>query len=286
MESLYEWIWIFYIYAFLGWVVEVAYAAVCQGRFVNRGFLNGPVCPIYGVGAAAIIWMLRPVRSRFLPLFIGSVLVTSLIELITGFLLERIFHNRWWDYSDKPFNFRGYICLEFSLIWGFASLIIVGYVQPIIERGISHLHNWPGYGICLLFGVVFAVDLVHTVMNVLKLNRRLGAIDELAAKIRELSDEVGSVVAGTTLQVKDSEMMNRMAEYRELMAARQAEVLKPHTTGRRLFRAFPGMTSSYHESVEKLKEWMKKERAALEQKIENKEKENEEKHRAKENRRS
>lgn len=101
---LYLTLWIFFVYAFLGWCTEVGYAALRTGRFVNRGFLNGPVCPIYGFGVIIVLWVLEPLAEHILLLFLGSVVLTSALEWVTGLVLEKLFHQRWWDYSDEPFN--------------------------------------------------------------------------------------------------------------------------------------------------------------------------------------
>ena len=106
----------FFIYGFLGWCCEVIYAAIIDGKFVNRGFLNGPICPIYGFGVLFVLTLLEPIRENFLFLFIGSVILTSVLEFITGFLLEKVFKMKWWDYSNERFNIHGYICLKFSII--------------------------------------------------------------------------------------------------------------------------------------------------------------------------
>ena len=117
---MYQLLWIFFLYAFLGWCTEVSYAALRTGKFVNRGFLNGPVCPIYGCGVVVVLAGLEPLKGNFVLLFLGSVVLTSALEWATGFVLEKLFRQRWRDYSDKPFNLGGYICLEFSVMWGFA----------------------------------------------------------------------------------------------------------------------------------------------------------------------
>ena len=121
---MYRFLWIFFIYAFLGWCTEVSYAALVSGRFVNRGFLNGPVCPIYGLGVVLVMACLEPFRDNLLLLFVCSVLLTSLLEWITGFVLEKLFHQRWWDYSNEPFNLGGYVCLRFSIAWGLACVFV------------------------------------------------------------------------------------------------------------------------------------------------------------------
>lgn len=116
--SLYEIFWYFVIYAVLGWVVEVCFCSINTGGFVNRGFLNGPVCPIYGFGMVAVLVCLWPLRHNIPVLYAGAVLLTSALELVTGWVLKKLFHTSWWDYSNMRFNLGGYICLRFSLVWG------------------------------------------------------------------------------------------------------------------------------------------------------------------------
>ena len=107
--SLYEIFWYFVIYAVLGWVVEVCFCSIKTGSFVNRGFLNGPVCPIYGFGMVAVLVCLWPLRNSMLVLYVGAVVLTSALELTTGWVLKKLFHTSWWDYSDMRFNLGGYI---------------------------------------------------------------------------------------------------------------------------------------------------------------------------------
>ena len=131
---MYEYLWYFFLYAFFGWCCEVCFAAAKDGIFVNRGFLNGPVCPIYGVGVSVVVLCLTPVRENILFLFIGSVLLTSALEWATGFVLERVFHQKWWDYSDMPGNLNGYVCPLFSLLWGLACLLVMRVFHPMVAK--------------------------------------------------------------------------------------------------------------------------------------------------------
>ena len=134
MEKLYELVWVLFVYGFLGWCAEVIFAACTKGEFVNRGFLCGPICPIYGFGVLIVTAVLEPVRQSWAALFVGSVLLTSLLELVTGFALERLLHEKWWDYSDVPLNLGGYICLKFSLVWGLACMFVVRTAHPFVLR--------------------------------------------------------------------------------------------------------------------------------------------------------
>ena len=99
---LYTYLWTFFLFAFLGWCSEVVFAAIKQRRFVNRGFLNGPLCPIYGIGVVAIDFLLRPFQGNLPVLLVGGMLLGSALEYLVGFFLEKLFHQKWWDYSDQP----------------------------------------------------------------------------------------------------------------------------------------------------------------------------------------
>ena len=123
---------IFLIYAFVGWCTEVVYATLKHGRFVNRGFLIGPVCPIYGLGVLSVVMFLEPIKDDWGLLFLSSMVFTSAIEFIGGFILERLFNEKWWDYSEEHFNLKGYICLKFSIMWGLACVLVIDVVHPSV----------------------------------------------------------------------------------------------------------------------------------------------------------
>lgn len=196
-------LWIFLIYAFLGWCTEVSYAALTTGKFVNRGFLNGPLCPIYGFGVIIVLTCLTPLQHNLPLLFLGSVLLTSLLEWLTGFVLEKLFHQRWWDYSNEPFNLNGYICLRFSIAWGLACLFVVKLVHPTILLFIRVIPHPLSLALLILLGIGIAVDLVATVRTIAKLNRQLDQIDQLAVKIRDASNEFGENLAERVLDAAE-----------------------------------------------------------------------------------
>ena len=223
---LYHALWVFFIYAFLGWCTEVSYAATKTGKFVNRGFLNGPWCPIYGFGVVIVLAFLEPLKNNLFLLFLGSVVLTSALEWLTGFLLEKLFAQRWWDYSNEPFNLSGYICLRFSLAWGFACLFVVKLLHPTVLlfiRLIPHLVGLVLLGILL---VVMAIDLAATVSAIAKLNRRLALIDELAGRIREASNDFGEDLAERVLDAaeKGADWREDLEELSDQLAQRREEL--------------------------------------------------------------
>ena len=130
--SVFTLFYYFVIYSFMGWCIESIYATINKREFVNRGFLHGPFCPVYGFGTLSIIILLKPISTNYILLFLGSVFTTSLLEYITGYILETSFNSTWWDYSDNLYNLQGRICLSFSLIWGLVSIFILKVVHPYI----------------------------------------------------------------------------------------------------------------------------------------------------------
>ena len=187
----YEMGWIVLIYSFLGWCAEVAFAAVRHGRFVNRGFLNGPVCPIYGYGVLCVLLILEPVKSNLVLLFFGSMFFTSAIEFLVGFIMEQLFHDKWWDYSNNPFNIKGYVCLEFSIIWGIACVLVVDVIHPMIYALIKKLSTPVGIWVMAALLALLVFDAILTLAEMLKLNKRFKAITELECAIHSVSDAMG-----------------------------------------------------------------------------------------------
>ena len=221
---LYHALWVFFIYAFLGWCTEVSYAATKTGKFVNRGFLNGPWCPIYGFGVVIVLAFLEPLKDNLFLLFLGSVVLTSALEWLTGFLLEKLFAQRWWDYSNEPFNLSGYICLRFSLAWSSACLFVVKLLHPTVLLFIRLIPHLVGLVLLGILMVVMAIDLAATVSAIAKLNRRLALIDELAGRIREASNDFGEDLAERVLDAAEKgadwredleELSDRLAQRRE-----------------------------------------------------------------------
>ncbi len=175
--TYYQICWYFLIYSCIGWCLEVTFHAVSLGLVINRGFLNGPVCPVYGFGMLLLLGVLDwfqgaaggavPESCQVLVLYVFGVFFATAVELTAGWLLDRIFHARWWDYSDFPYNFHGYICLKFSLLWGAGAIIVITAVHPVVQTvsagRIPENWGWPILGICY---VMYASDLIVTVAEI------------------------------------------------------------------------------------------------------------------------
>lgn len=198
----------FLIYSFWGWVVEVIFHAVTLGKVINRGFLQGPVCPVYGFGVLSVFALLNTIQSGGNQMsegmiFVFGFILATLVELIAGWLLDVCFHARWWDYSKKPFNFRGYICLEFSLMWGIAIVLVVNVFQKYVENQVSHAPaTWEWVVVAVLY-VVYFVDFAVTVAVIRGLNRKLTRLDTVSANLRIVSDKLSSTLATTTIDTAE-----------------------------------------------------------------------------------
>ena len=120
-----------WIFSFFGWVWECLYVSIKNKRLVNRGFVTGPVCTIYGVGAVSVFLLLQPFRGSNAAIFFGGVIVATILEYVTASVMENIFHAKWWDYSYQKWNYKGRICLTSSIAWGFLSVLLYQVLEPV-----------------------------------------------------------------------------------------------------------------------------------------------------------
>lgn len=150
----------FIFYSMIGWIIEVFDQFYRQKKFINRGFLLGPYCPVHGIGALLMLLLLSRFSNNTLILFINSILICTTLEYLTGFLLEKIFKARWWDYSDYKFNLNGRVCLQNSLFFGLAGVIIVKFSQPFLMNIIILMPANILNIICIIVLLIFGTDLI------------------------------------------------------------------------------------------------------------------------------
>ncbi len=257
-QNIYQAVWIFIIYAFLGWCSEVAFAAVNKGKFVNRGFLNGPVCPIYGVGMLIVVLCLWNLRDRPLLLFLGSALLTTALEFVTGFVLERFFHDKWWDYSDMPFNIKGYVCLKFTILWGLAASFIIGAIHRFIYMLIEKTPFVLGAILLAVFSAAFIADFIVTLTALVKLPKKLKAMAEAERALRAVSDKIGENISDTTIAAKEKgealaeENKPRLEELKAEYEKKKKELsamLERNFVQRRIFKAFPNLKNGRYKAI-------------------------------------
>lgn len=168
------WFLYFIIYSFLGWICEVIYCSIPAKRFINRGFLKGPICPVYGFGAMFVIYIITSlnIKSPIL-IFIFSGIIASIIEFIADLMLEYIFHTRLWDYSNRKFNIKGRVCLLNSTLFSILSLVLISFIHPIIMSYIKMLSNRVIIITVLICMLLLIIDISCTVSEVINLNTTL-----------------------------------------------------------------------------------------------------------------
>ena len=235
-EPLIQLLAYFFIYAFAGWVIEIAYHALTKGHFVNRGMLAGPVCPIYGAGMGIMLIALEPFTDSWWLSILGSIVICSALELVVGLVVRWLFHAQWWDYSNEPFNIAGLICLRFSIAWGFGGAFLIKVVHPLVRD----LVNLVPLGILLTLVIIscgiLLVDFVVTVTGILKIRKRYSLLSDLEEEMHDISVAIGENVAELTLDAIDNlqpleqrlrdwheENADEIAEFQEDIARRKQE---------------------------------------------------------------
>ena len=157
---------LFMLYSFLGWIMETTWVSYCNKKIVDRGFLIGPYCPIYGFGALLIIIFLNKFSFSPALLFVMTTIVCGILEYFTSWYMEKVFKARWWDYSDRKFNLNGRICLRNLIAFGIMGIIVTYFTNPYFEKWIGYLNEEHLHGLALILWTIFVIDLVVSVIVV------------------------------------------------------------------------------------------------------------------------
>lgn len=173
METICIYFIYFIIYSFIGWLMEVICKFFEYKRYINRGFLIGPICPIYGYGVLLIILLIGRDTSDVLAVFLKSILVCSILEYSTSFFMEKLFHARWWDYSSKRFNINGRICLETMLPFGILGTTVIYLIHPVIKKFVSTFNS----NIILIISII--LFLIYLIDNIISFNVMSKIKDEI-----------------------------------------------------------------------------------------------------------
>ena len=156
--TFFEYFLSFILYSFVGWSIEVMLTYSRSKRFVNRGFLLGPYCPIYGFGCLLIIFLLKRYTDNMLVLFILAMVICMSLEYLTSFLMELVFKARWWDYSDRKYNINGRVCLEYAIFFGLGGSLIMYIVHPLVLRIVGGLNNSLLLIVGMILFIIFLID--------------------------------------------------------------------------------------------------------------------------------
>jgi uncharacterized membrane protein len=247
----------FFIYSFVGWVVEVVYYGITEGKFINRGFLAGPLCPVYGLGFYSAIWIFEPMKDNFMVIFFGMATACTIVELIAGIILYHAFHMRWWDYSDYKLNFRGYICLRFYIYWGIAASLGIYVLHPAVKWLIAHINYPVRLGIVIFFTAILIADLITTIITIVGFKKKFEAMEKVVTGTKAVSDLIGSQIYGAvdTIVTVSEPTRNHYDQYRKLLAENRQQERELAAQHRAEERAFANQfTEAEKESLRLAKE--------------------------------
>ncbi len=267
--TLNEVLWFFIIYSLIGWVVEVIFHASVKGNIVNRGFLNGPVCPVYGFGMTAVLYFYYLIGSdSFILLFLEGIVFTTVIELIAGFILDKCFHARWWDYSDMPLNLNGYICPAFSFIWGLAVVFAIKIAHKGIAMAVQVLMgNMLNIPLLVSFYILLIADTVITALTLIGLNKKLAELDRIGSSLKDLSDRMSDRIGSNALkttqaaqekrvraalakaEIKDAARESRIELEKRAEEIRQSIIKSRHYGAGRMLNVFPGVRHRDYKEI-------------------------------------
>lgn len=230
MDSIGYIITYFVLYSLIGWLWETVYCSIDERKFIYRGFLSGPYCPIYGFGVVILLEVLSPVKGNVAALFVLSLVVMSIFEYIVSLVLEKVFHQRWWDYSGEKFNIRGRISLKSSLFWAAMSLVIVYVLQPFVQSLVSRATDVV-IAISISVAAIMLADAIYTVARLAKFSQLLG-------QFRDFIDDNPDVLF--------QRIHDNIANFRKSGRLRFTE--------RRLLRAFPRAKDNRLSNYEKIRQ--------------------------------
>lgn len=180
----------FIIYSIAGWVLESVYRSFAERKLINTGFLYGPFCPIYGIGAIIMFLFLEKFQGKVLVLFLISFFVLSIWEYIVGVFLEKVFKTRYWDYSNHKINIKGRVCLFNSICWGILGMLFIMYIHPYVEKNIQ-LCNYNILRIIIyIITIIFLVDTIVSIVKTMNIKRALQRVEELNNQIKEKIEEI------------------------------------------------------------------------------------------------
>ena len=192
--TVYQLAFFFFIYSFAGWCIEVCCAAIQKRKFVNRGFVNGPLCPIYGSGAVLFAIFLPELKEAPFFLFLAGAILASILEFTTGALLEKLFHRKWWDYSDIKWNYEGYVCLPVSLIWGGCAVILNMFLNPLLVKLLGIMPKLLIVIIMIALTVVLVLDTVGTTLAIRGLQKKQVQLAEFTEGVSQVSKLLENVI--------------------------------------------------------------------------------------------
>lgn len=232
----------FIIYSFLGWIMESVLRSVIERKLINTGFLIGPFCPIYGIGACIMFLFLSGLKEKIILLFVVSLLAMSIWEYIVGVLLEKIFKTKYWDYSDHKFNIQGRVCLTNSICWGVIGVLFVHFIHPFIQQLIASINVTVLHYIVSITTIIFITDTVVSIIKMKNIRGTLENIEKINKEIKEKLKEI-KVLSKEKDEDKKSTTQNIQELVEKLNKKKNKTILHLYKNVYRLKKAFPAINT-------------------------------------------
>ena len=195
MNSFLEFFIIFFVYSVIGWILESIYVSIKSGTIINRGFLIGPYCPIYGCGAVAMILYLEQYKDNIFTVFILATVICSILEYVTSYIMEKLFKTRWWDYSNNRFNLNGRICGKNSLLFGLGGISIIYIVHPLLNGLLIKVNKTFLMIITIICLVIFITDLIISFNVINRFKKTVTSIDLKRDSTQDFSKMVKETIS-------------------------------------------------------------------------------------------
>ena len=186
--SFSQWLLFFYIYCFLGWIIESTIVSYTQKKLVNRGYLKGPILPIYGFGSIIVLFVTLPYRNNFFLIYFLGMISATILEYFSGWLMENTLKIKYWDYTNERFNLHGRICLSSSLFWGVLSLVLTILIHSPAEKFVLNIKNTNS--IVAIISIIFIIDFIYSTYNAINLNKLFIFTTKIKAEIEEIYDKL------------------------------------------------------------------------------------------------
>lgn len=241
--DLFEILTYFIIYSVLGWIMESTVRSVSERRIINTGFLKGPCCPIYGIGAIIMFLFFNSFEDKPIILFFLAIIILTLWEYLVGVLLEKLFNTKYWDYSNQKFNFQGRICLVNSICWGILGVAFTKYIHPFVQNIISKVDKNVLVYIISIFSIVFLVDMIVSIINIKNIKSTLEKIEEMNKEIKEKLKESKSLNLKKDKEIEISTVENIQKLVEKLKRKRNKTILRLYKNVYRLKKAFPAINT-------------------------------------------
>ncbi len=245
----------FYIFSFFGWIYECTFVSIRDRKFINRGFLTGPLLPLYGTGATLVYVMLLPFEPHPSLVFILGMVIATTAEYIAALVLEKLTHAKWWDYSNEPYNFQGRVALIPSMFWGFLSIFLFDFLEPFVIKIINLIPEKEGKYLLSAALVLSAADLIYTVFTTINFSKQLETLYNFRSEIENQLQDIrfktlNEIISSKNINfnIKKETIYQKLASLKDALGtdARLIQIeerlkKRPFTGNRRILDAFPTM---------------------------------------------